>query len=642
MAKVIGIDLGTTNSCVAVMEGGKPRVIENSEGARTTPSIVAFTKDGERLIGQPAKRQAVTNGDNTVFAVKRLIGRRFDDPVTKKDTELVPYTIIKGKNGDAWVNAGGEDYSPSQISAFILQKMKETAESYLGETVTQAVITVPAYFNDAQRQATKDAGQIAGLEVLRIINEPTAAALAYGLEKNDGKTIAVYDLGGGTFDVSVLEIGDGVFEVKSTNGDTFLGGEDFDSKLVEWLADKFKAKENMDLKTDKLALQRLKEAAEKAKIELSSTATTEINLPFITARMEGGSTTPLHLVETVTRSDLEKMVADLIERTKEPMKKALADAGLKASDIDEVVMVGGMTRMPRVREVVKEFFGKEPHVGVNPDEVVAMGAAIQAGVLQGDVKDVLLLDVTPLSLGIETLGGVFTRMIDRNTTIPTKKSQVYSTAEDNQQAVTIRVFQGEREMAADNKLLGQFDLVGLPPAPRGVPQIEVVFDIDANGIVNVSAKDKGTGKEQQIRIQASGGLSDADIDQMVRDAEKFAEEDKKRRDSAEAKNNADSLVHATEKQLAEHGDKIDAGLKSEIESAIAETKTALQGDDVEAIKAKAQALTDLAMKMGQAIYEKQQQAEASPGTDGPAADDAAGGEEVVDAEFSEVDENNKG
>ncbi|MBO9519510.1 MAG: molecular chaperone DnaK [Porphyrobacter sp.] len=641
MAKVIGIDLGTTNSCVAVMDGGKPKVIENVEGARTTPSIVAFTKDGERLIGQPAKRQAVTNPDNTIFAVKRLIGRRYDDPVTKKDTELVPYTIAKGKNGDAWVKAGGEDYSPSQISAFILQKMKETAESYLGETVTQAVITVPAYFNDAQRQATKDAGQIAGLEVLRIINEPTAAALAYGLEKNDGKTIAVYDLGGGTFDVSILEIGDGVFEVKSTNGDTFLGGEDFDSKLVEWLADKFKAKENMDLKTDKLALQRLKEAAEKAKIELSSTATTEINLPFITARMEGGSTTPLHLVETVTRADLEKMVAGLIERTKEPMKKALADAGLKASDIDDVVLVGGMTRMPKVRETVKEFFGKEPHTGVNPDEVVAMGAAIQAGVLQGDVKDVLLLDVTPLSLGIETLGGIMTKMIDRNTTIPTKKSQVYSTAEDNQQAVTIRVFQGEREMAGDNKLLGQFDLVGIPSAPRGVPQIEVTFDIDANGIVNVSAKDKGTGKEQQIRIQASGGLSDSDIDQMVQDAEKFAEEDKKRRESAEAKNNADSLVHATEKQLEEHGDKIDGGLKSEIEAALAETKTAIDGGDVEAIKAKAQALTDLAMKMGQQIYEKEQASAASPSADAPSGADT-GGEEVVDAEFSEVDEDNKG
>jgi len=645
MAKIIGIDLGTTNSCVSVMEGGKPKVIENSEGARTTPSIVAFTKDGERLIGQPAKRQAVTNPDNTIFAVKRLIGRRFDDPVTKKDTELVPYTIVKGKNGDAWVKAGGEDYSPSQISAFILQKMKETAESYLGEPVTKAVITVPAYFNDAQRQATKDAGLIAGLEVERIINEPTAAALAYGLDKSEGKTIAVYDLGGGTFDVSILEIGDGVFEVKSTNGDTFLGGEDFDSKIVEWLADKFKAKENMDLKTDKLALQRLKEAAEKAKIELSSTATTEINLPFITARMEGGTTTPLHLVETITRADLEKMVASLIERTKAPMKKALADAGLKQADIDEVVMVGGMTRMPKVRETVKEFFGKEPHVGVNPDEVVAMGAAIQAGVLQGDVKDVLLLDVTPLSLGIETLGGVFTRMIDRNTTIPTKKAQVYSTAEDGQQAVTIRVFQGEREMAADNKMLGQFDLVGIPTAPRGVPQIEVTFDIDANGIVNVSAKDKGTGKEQQIRIQASGGLTDADIDQMVQDAEKFAEEDKGRRAAAEAKNNADSLVHATEKQLAEHGDKIDEGLKSEIEAALAEAKTAIDGGDVEAINAKSQALSDLAMKMGQAIYEKDQAAAASPGGEGgeeAAAADAAGDEEVVDAEFSEVDEDNKG
>jgi molecular chaperone DnaK len=635
MGKVIGIDLGTTNSCVAVMDGGKPKVIENSEGARTTPSIVAFTKDGERLIGQPAKRQAVTNGDNTIFAVKRLIGRRFDDPVTKKDTELVPYTIVKGKNGDAWVSAGGQDYSPSQISAFILQKMKETAESYLGETVTQAVITVPAYFNDAQRQATKDAGQIAGLEVLRIINEPTAAALAYGLEKQDGKTIAVYDLGGGTFDVSVLEIGDGVFEVKSTNGDTFLGGEDFDSKLVEYLADKFKAKENMDLRSDKLALQRLKEAAEKAKIELSSAQTTEINLPFITARMEGGATTPLHLVETVTRADLERMVADLIKRTMEPCRKALADAGVKASDISEVVLVGGMTRMPKVREAVKEFFGKEPHTGVNPDEVVAMGAAIQAGVLQGDVKDVLLLDVTPLSLGIETLGGIMTKMIDRNTTIPTKKSQVYSTAEDNQQAVTIRVFQGEREMAADNKILGQFDLVGIPPARRGVPQIEVTFDIDANGIVNVSAKDKGTGKEQQIRIQASGGLSDNDIDQMVRDAEKFAEEDKKRREAAEARNNADSLVHATEQQLKDNGDKIDASLKSEIEAAIAETKAAIESGNAEEMNAKTQALTESAMKMGQAIYEKEQANASAPG--------GAGGEapqdDVVDAEFSEVDEN---
>jgi molecular chaperone DnaK len=637
MAKVIGIDLGTTNSCVAVMDGGKPKVIENSEGARTTPSIVAFTKDGERLIGQPAKRQAVTNPDNTIFAVKRLIGRRFDDPMTKKDMELVPYTITKGKNGDAWVKAGGEEYSPSQISAFILQKMKETAESYLGEKVEQAVITVPAYFNDAQRQATKDAGQIAGLEVLRIINEPTAAALAYGLDKEHNKTIAVYDLGGGTFDISILEIGDGVFEVKSTNGDTFLGGEDFDSKLVEWLADKFKAKENMDLRTDKLALQRLKEAAEKAKIELSSTSSTEINLPFITARMEGGSTTPLHLVETVTRSDLEKLVDDLIKRTLDPCKKALADAGVSASDIDDVVLVGGMTRMPKVRKVVQDFFGKEPHTGVNPDEVVAMGAAIQAGVLQGDVKDVLLLDVTPLSLGIETLGGVFTRMIDRNTTIPTKKSQVYSTAEDNQQAVTIRVFQGEREMAQDNKLLGQFDLVGIPPARRGVPQIEVTFDIDANGIVNVSAKDKGTGKEQQIKIQASGGLSEEDIDQMVKDAEKFADEDKKRREAAETRNQADSLVHATEQQLAEHGDSLDPALKGEVEAAIAAAKTALEGDNAEDIGAKAQALTEVAMKMGQSIYEKEQAAAASPG--GESGDTTSGGDEdVVDAEFSEVDD----
>jgi molecular chaperone DnaK len=641
MAKVIGIDLGTTNSCVAVMEGGNPKVIENAEGARTTPSVVAFTKDGERLIGQPAKRQAVTNPDNTIFAVKRLIGRRFDDPVTKKDTELVPYKIVKGKNGDAWVNAGGTDYSPSQISAFTLQKMKETAEAYLGETVTQAVITVPAYFNDAQRQATKDAGQIAGLEVLRIINEPTAAALAYGLDKNDGKTIAVYDLGGGTFDVSVLEIGDGVFEVKSTNGDTFLGGEDFDAKIVDYLADRFKAKEGIDLRTDRLALQRLKEAAEKAKIELSSAATTEINQPFITARMEGGATTPLHLVETISRADLEKLVADLINRTLEPCRKALKDAGLTAKDIDEVVLVGGMTRMPRVREVVKEFFGKEPHTGVNPDEVVAMGAAIQAGVLQGDVKDVLLLDVTPLSLGIETLGGVFTRMIDRNTTIPTKKSQVFSTADDNQNAVTIRVFQGEREMAADNKMLGQFDLVGIPPAPRGVPQIEVTFDIDANGIVNVSAKDKGTGKEQQIRIQASGGLADADIEKMVKEAEQFAEEDKKRRAAAEAKNNAESLIHSTERQLAEHGDKVSAEVKSEIETAIAEAKTAVEGGDADAMVEKTNALTQAAMKLGQAMYE-QQQAEAGAGGDtGGAAEEKPADEEVVDAEFSEVDEEPK-
>ena len=641
MAKVIGIDLGTTNSCVAVMDGDKPKVIENSEGARTTPSIVAFTKDGERLIGQPAKRQAVTNPDNTIFAVKRLIGRRFEDPMTKKDMELVPYDIVKGKNGDAWVKAGGEDYSPSQISAFTLQKMKETAESYLGETVTQAVITVPAYFNDAQRQATKDAGQIAGLEVLRIINEPTAAALAYGLDKQDGKTIAVYDLGGGTFDISILEIGDGVFEVKSTNGDTFLGGEDFDSAIVEYLAESFQKKENMDLRKDKLALQRLKEAAEKAKIELSSAQTTEVNLPFITARMEGGSTTPLHLVENISRADLERLVDRLIQRTLEPCKKALADAGVTAKEIDDVVLVGGMTRMPKVRETVKNFFGKEPHTGVNPDEVVAMGAAIQAGVLQGDVKDVLLLDVTPLSLGIETLGGIMTKMIDRNTTIPTKKSQVYSTADDNQQAVTIRVFQGEREMAADNKLLGQFDLVGIPPAPRGVPQIEVTFDIDANGIVNVSAKDKGTGKEQQIRIQASGGLSDTDIEQMVQDAEKFAEEDKQRKARAEARNQADSLVHSTEQQLKENGDKIDAGLKAEIEAAIAETRTALEGENVEDINAKSSALAEKAMKMGQAIYEKQQ-AEAAPAEGAAAGSEAGGDEDVVDAEFSEVDGDGEG
>jgi len=643
MAKVIGIDLGTTNSCVAVMEGGKPKVIENAEGARTTPSVVAFTKDGERLIGQPAKRQAVTNPDNTIFAVKRLIGRRFDDPITKKDTELVPYKIVKGPNGDAWVHAGGKDYSPSQISAFILQKMKETAEAYLGETVTQAVITVPAYFNDAQRQATKDAGQIAGLEVLRIINEPTAAALAYGLEKEEGKTIAVYDLGGGTFDISTLEIGDGVFEVKSTNGDTFLGGEDFDARIVNYLADRFKEKEGIDLRTDRLALQRLKEAAEKAKIELSSAATTEINQPFITARMEGGTTTPLHLVETITRADLEKLVADLIERTIEPCKKALKDAGLEAKDIAEVVLVGGQTRMPRVRERVKEFFGREPHTGVNPDEVVAMGAAIQAGVLQGDVKDVLLLDVTPLSLGIETLGGVFTRMIDRNTTIPTKKSQVFSTAEDNQNAVTIRVFQGEREMAADNKVLGQFDLVGIPPAPRGVPQIEVTFDIDANGIVNVSAKDKGTGKEQQIRIQASGGLADADIEKMVKEAEQFADEDKKRRAAAEAKNNAESLIHATEQQLAEHGDKVAPEVKSEIETALAEAKAAVESGDPDQMTEKTNALTQAAMKLGQAMYQAQQaETEAADaGTSGP-AEEQPGQEEVVDAEFSEVDDENKG
>jgi molecular chaperone DnaK len=635
MAKVIGIDLGTTNSCVAVMEGGKPKVIENAEGARTTPSVVAFTKDGERLIGQPAKRQAVTNPDNTIFAVKRLIGRRFDDPITKKDTELVPYKIVRGQNGDAWVNAGGKDYSPSQISAFILQKMKETAEAYLGETVTQAVITVPAYFNDAQRQATKDAGQIAGLEVLRIINEPTAAALAYGLEKAEGKTIAVYDLGGGTFDVSILEIGDGVFEVKSTNGDTFLGGEDFDARIVNWLADKFKAKEGIDLRTDRLALQRLKEAAEKAKIELSSAATTEINQPFITARMEGGTTTPLHLVETLTRAELEKLVDDLIERTIEPCKKALKDAGVDAKDIAEVVLVGGQTRMPRVREAVKEFFGREPHTGVNPDEVVAMGAAIQAGVLQGDVKDVLLLDVTPLSLGIETLGGVFTRMIDRNTTIPTKKSQVFSTAEDNQNAVTIRVFQGEREMAADNKLLGQFDLVGIPPAPRGVPQIEVTFDIDANGIVNVSATDKATGKEQSIRIQASGGLTDADIDRMVKEAESHAEEDKKRRELVEVKNQAEALVHSTERMLKDYGEKVAAGDKAVVETALSDLKSAVQGDDKDQIKQKTDALAQASMKLGEAMYQASQGGAgaggASASTDGGGPDD-----KVVDVDFEEV------
>src|SRR6059058_3653016 len=644
MAKVIGIDLGTTNSCVAVMEGGKPKVIENAEGARTTPSVVAFTKDGERLIGQPAKRQAVTNPDNTIFAVKRLIGRRFDDPITKKDTELVPYKIVKGSNGDAWVQAGGKDYSPSQISAFILQKMKETAEAYLGETVAQAVITVPAYFNDAQRQATKDAGQIAGLEVLRIINEPTAAALAYGLDKEDGKTIAVYDLGGGTFDVSILEIGDGVFEVKSTNGDTFLGGEDFDARIVNWLADKFKTKEGIDLRTDRLALQRLKEAAEKAKIELSSAATTEINQPFITARMEGGTTTPLHLVETLSRADLEKLVDDLIARTIEPCKKALKDAGIDAKDIADVVLVGGMTRMPRVRERVKEFFGREPHTGVNPDEVVAMGAAIQAGVLQGDVKDVLLLDVTPLSLGIETLGGVFTRMIDRNTTIPTKKSQVFSTAEDNQNAVTIRVFQGEREMAADNKVLGQFDLVGIPPAPRGVPQIEVTFDIDANGIVNVQAKDKGTGKEQQIRIQASGGLSEADSQRMVKDAEAHAEEDKKRRSQVEAKNQAEALIHSTEKALTDHGSKVGEGDRRAIENAIADLKEALKGSDAAAITAKTNALAQASMKLGEAMYKQAQEGAAAAGEPGGAAreGEASGkAEDVVDAEFTEVDDDKK-
>jgi molecular chaperone DnaK len=633
MAKVIGIDLGTTNSCVAVMDGKNAKVIENSEGARTTPSMVAFTGDGERLVGQSSKRQAVTNPERTFFAVKRLIGRRYDDPMVEKDKGLVPYKIGKAPNGDAWVEADGKRYSPSQISAFILQKMKETAEAYLGTTVDQAVITVPAYFNDAQRQATKDAGKIAGLEVLRIINEPTAAALAYGLDKKEGKTIAVYDLGGGTFDISVLEIGDGVFEVKSTNGDTFLGGEDFDMRLVNYLADEFKKEQGIDLRGDKLALQRLKEAAEKAKIELSSTAQTEINLPFITADASG----PKHLTLKLTRAKFEALVDDLIQKTVGPCRAALKDAGLTAGEIQEVVLVGGMTRMPKVQEVVKQFFGKEPHKGVNPDEVVAVGAAIQAGVLQGDVKDVLLLDVTPLSLGIETLGGVFTRLIDRNTTIPTKKGQVFSTAEDAQNAVTIRVFQGEREMAADNKLLGQFDLVGIPPAPRGVPQIEVTFDIDANGIVNVSAKDKGTSKEQQIRIQASGGLSETDIDKMVKDAEAHAAEDKERRALVETRNHGEALIHSSEKSLADFGAKVSAADKSAIETAIAELKTAVAGENVETIKAKTNALAQASMKLGEAMYAANQAGAAGGG-------DAAGeakGEDVVDADFEEVDDDKK-
>ncbi|WP_426612415.1 molecular chaperone DnaK [Bradyrhizobium sp. McL0616] len=630
MGKVIGIDLGTTNSCVAVMDGKNAKVIENSEGMRTTPSIVAVTDDGERLVGQPAKRQAVTNPERTFFAVKRLIGRRYDDPMVEKDKKLVPYKIVKASNGDAWVEADGQSYSPSQVSAFILQKMKETAEAHLGQKVDQAVITVPAYFNDAQRQATKDAGKIAGLEVLRIINEPTAAALAYGLDKTKTGTIAVYDLGGGTFDISILEIGDGVFEVKSTNGDTFLGGEDFDMRLVGYLADEFQKEQGINLRNDKLALQRLKEAAEKAKIELSSTTQTEINLPFITADQTG----PKHLTMKLTRAKFEALVDDLVQKTVEPCRKALKDAGLTAAEIGEVVLVGGMSRMPKVQEVVKQLFGKEPHKGVNPDEVVAIGAAIQAGVLQGDVKDVLLLDVTPLSLGIETLGGVFTRIIDRNTTIPTKKSQVFSTAEDSQNAVTIRVFQGEREMAADNKMLGQFDLMGIPPAPRGMPQIEVTFDIDANGIVNVSAKDKATAKEQQIRIQASGGLSEADIDKMVKDAEANAAADKQRREAVDAKNHADALVHSTEKALAEHGSKVAETERRAIEDAVSDLKEALKGDDAEAIKTKTNTLAQASMKLGEAMYKQQAEADA--------AKDAAK-DDVVDAEFTEVDDdkNNK-
>ncbi len=637
MGKVIGIDLGTTNSCVAVMEGKTPRVIENAEGMRTTPSIVAFTDDGERLVGQPAKRQAVTNPEKTIFAVKRLIGRRYDDPTVEKDKKLVPYKIAKAGNGDAWVEADGKTYSPSQISAFILQKMKETAEAHLGQKVEQAVITVPAYFNDAQRQATKDAGKIAGLEVLRIINEPTAAALAYGLDKTKQGTIAVYDLGGGTFDISILEIGDGVFEVKSTNGDTFLGGEDFDMRLVGYLADEFQKSNGIDLRNDKLALQRLKESAEKAKIELSSTTQTEINLPFITADASG----PKHLTMKLTRAKFEALVDDLVQKTVEPCRKALKDAGLTAAEINEVVLVGGMTRMPKVQEIVKQLFGKEPHKGVNPDEVVAIGAAIQAGVLQGDVKDVLLLDVTPLSLGIETLGGVFTRLIDRNTTIPTKKAQVFSTAEDGQTAVTIRVFQGEREMAADNKILGQFDLIGIPPAPRGVPQIEVAFDIDANGIVNVSAKDKGTGKEQQIRIQASGGLSEADIEKMVKDAEAHAEDDKKRKAQVEAKNHAEALLHSTEKAVAEHGSKVGEGERKAIDDAMADLREALKGDDADAIAQKTSTLAQASMKLGEAMYKQSQ--ETPPGGD---ATGQPGGEpgkkdDVVDAEFTEVDDDKK-